>query len=68
MEEICIIQDIETKEYISTFRGYEARFDKDIQQAANFYSIKLAVDAMNMDYIKEILEDRMVEIKTYYKF
>lgn len=60
-----VIQDIKTKEYFWRYRIDEG-FNVDISVATTFNSEEDALKDMQQEYLEELFEDRVIEVKKYF--
>ena len=65
MKVIFVIQDVKTKEYFWEYR-IEEGFNANIREATTFNSEEEAVKQMEEEYLVELFEGKILEIKKFY--
>ena len=65
MRTFYVIQDVKIKEYFWQYRIDEG-FTAELNNAKEFNSKGDAIKDMQEDYLQELFENRIIEIKKYY--
>lgn len=65
MKPIFVIQDIKTKEYFWQYR-IEEGFNAKITEATTFNSEEEAVKQMQEEYLEDLFDTRILEVRKFY--
>lgn len=65
MKPIFVIQDVKTKEYFWQYR-IEEGFNANIIEATTFNSEEEAVKQMQEEYLEDLFDTRILEVRKFY--
>ncbi len=65
MKAIYVIQDVKTKEYFWQYR-IEEGFNANITEATTFNSEEEAVKQMQEQYLEDLFDTRILEVRKFY--